>query len=1048
MSSILSSVRWSSSASFWSRVLAARAFGLVLTAGLVSFGPGTAAAQLTDPGDSDPTTDGQIRFEIENSSGGDVIDVNLGGADSLQTISLRETLVFDNNVELDNSDVAFGLVDLDAPAAAIFLQIDDGVSVILRDIGLARDATNTSDDISLVGAGSALTLDTERAGQLVDVDIVGPGTLRKEGSNSLQLLGNNTLFTGGITVVDGDLIGEVQFFGTGAIDLAADDTGKDVRVIFDFAGTDILDGSGPSIIDMTSGGGTASVLKRGSGSLDISAATISSSLAIDIEQGEVLISAANLTNGNDFAIGSGTTLRLDAAPGVVTSSSTISGSGLFETEVDDLTLMSDPSDFTGTLDISVIAGSPAGASSTVTVEPATAPANDLSFDVVVNAASEFEIDTTGDLTFSGDVSGSGSFAKAGIGVATLTGAHTQTGETALRGGTLIASTSTLPAGVAFSDGTTLVISQDVDGALGGTLRDVSLTGSARVRKLGSGVLTLMGTHDFRGRFLADRGGVHFPTGTEFSTASLTVGTGAGGEVTNLTGSFDPTGVLDNQVDIGGSLDFASDSRITIGVAATTNRNLSFAAGEAVMIQPGATLAIAPDPGAYFVGLTWDVITGATVTGDFEVEQSLFFFDINGTIVGNTYRLALASSARALTSVEATSNQVVVAPLLDTFRVAIAPMPTTRETEYQESLTSITIAEVGSVLDSVSPDDLSASTQLQLANANRTWRGISDRVALDRRGWIGRPEPKATPRRVRPSVSAAPGGAKRAPAVPQREGRPWMAWIEGAGLMGELGSSDAKELEYLSVGPIVGADKRLTDNVLAGFALAGTYGLYETKEGANKGDGGSVEATLYGSVSTAPVDVLVGARYARAWVNTERLISVGAQSNVAEGELEGDIFGIFAEASRAFDLGDGIEVAPLVSLAYTRLMWGAFDEDGQSPLRVRVDEQEIDSVLTSVGVRISAERKMQQGILLRPRFKLLWNHEWGDTARDVAGRFETSLVTSAFTVQGAELTEDHAEVALGWEVGFVRNANLYLDWEGRFGKDLIENALSVGGRIAW
>jgi outer membrane autotransporter protein len=92
--------------------------------------------------------------------------------------------------------------------------------------------------------------------------------------------------------------------------------------------------------------------------------------------------------------------------------------------------------------------------------------------------------------------------------------------------------------------------------------------------------------------------------------------------------------------------------------------------------------------------------------------------------------------------------------------------------------------------------------------------------------------------------------------------------------------------------------------------------------------------------------------------------------------------------------------------------------------------------------------MQQGILLRPRFKLLWNHEWGDTERDVAGRFETSLVTSAFTVQGAELTEDHAEVALGWEVGFVRNANLYLDWEGRFGKDLIENTLSVGGRIAW
>ena len=47
-----------------------------------------------------------------------------------------------------------------------------------------------------------------------------------------------------------------------------------------------------------------------------------------------------------------------------------------------------------------------------------------------------------------------------------------------------------------------------------------------------------------------------------------------------------------------------------------------------------------------------------------------------------------------------------------------------------------------------------------------------------------------------------------------------------------------------------------------------------------------------------------------------------------------------------------------------------------------------------------------------------------------------------------MPDDYAEVSAWWEIGYNANANLFLDWSGRFGEDLIENSLSVGARVAW
>lgn len=1014
-------------------------------------------AQVTTTSDDDPAPAGSLRAEVDASLSGDTIDIQIPSMTDVELIGLRTLLTFDNDVTLDNSDSSFSLVDIDAPAVGSFFEIEDGVDVILRDLGLVNGQSNGAANINLQSATSTLTLDVEREDQSNAIDITGPGSLFKEGSASLTLSGANT-FSGGLTIREGDVVGDLTSFGSGPIELAPDADMKTARVIFDIsAGGLVLDGMSPAITDSSTNGGIPILAKRGIGALDISAATIDSSIGIRVEEGQIIAGSTNFTDGHAFTIDSGATLRLDGAAAPLSVMNTLAGAGTFATEADDFTLTGDLSGFTGVFDIN-----PGTAGSRVTLHPSTAPPGALGFDIALDdATTSFTLEDDFDITYSGNLSGGGTFIKSGTGATRLTGAASHTGGTEALAGTLTGNTNNLQGAIDVTSGASLVFSQDSSASFIGTIDSVG--GDITVQKLGAGVLTLDSAQPFMGRLAIDVGGLHFAAGSSLSNADLTIGSGAAGGEVSLSADFEPAGSPDNTISIAGDLTFESDARLTVDIAETSNRNTRFAVGGAVTIQPGAELVVRTQLGTYDGSPTYDVLTFASLSGDFTIDQNLFFFNVTGAVVGNSYQITLAPSNNTLAGAGKNSNQRIVGAQLDLFHFAPNGGDATISA-YQSAITSINPDEIGRNVDSVSPDDLSASTQLQLASATRTWQSISDRIALQRRQWIGqhesRKQRRARERRERveryrrqrggrrlpPSVEAAPVESAQ---VNSTKG-PWVAWVQVSGLMGELDSQDAKGYDYLSAGPLLGADRALTEDTRIGFSVSGGYSHYETNEGENDGDGVSIEATVYGAWLGDPVEVLVGARYAHAWIETRRLVEVGTEAGFVKGEFEGDVFGAYAEFSRGFALPHGIEIAPIASVTYTHLAWEDFDETGASPLRMQIDEQDVDSALTSIGLRLSMERAMEEGVLFRPRMKLLWNHEWADVDREVSGRFASDPTTglSPFTVAGAEPPRDHAEVSIGWEVGFTENSNLFLAWNGRFGEDLIENALSLGCRVVW
>ena len=571
--------------------------------------------------------------------------------------------------------------------------------------------------------------------------------------------------------------------------------------------------------------------------------------------------------------------------------------------------------------------------------------------------------------------------------------------------------------------------------------------------------------DFAGDLEVEAGELHFANGVGLTNANLTLGLGSTSSRATLSADFDPS-VLPamNRVSIGGNLTFDSDGLLIVdlddGNAATSfvPTYTEFRANGNVTIDPAAELVVRLQPGDYDL-LNFDIVrsTGGMLTGSFDIRQDFFFYNLVGMDIGNTYRLNLTPTANTLAGAATTTNQREVGGALDNLRAAGSGGDPQLQT-ILDSLNTIQAAQVGPALDALSADSLAAATNVRLAAAARTWRSLSNRLALQRNQSIGhhntRQSRRAKARQERRERLRRRDGAGRRQRVdaappalaPTEWSKPWVAWFEGSGAIGSLDSSDSQDYDYKLVGPILGADTALKENLRVGFAIAGTRYLYDGDGSKDKGVANAVEGTLYGAWLTDPVELLIGARYGHSWIDTDRYIPSGAGLNRVEGDYEGDEYGLYAEFTKAFGKPSKVEIAPLASVAYTHVRWDSFNESGSNILRMRVDSDDVDSAVTSLGFRLAAVRRMDDGLLIRPRFMALWKREWADREREISGQFVAG--GGSQVLEGAEMPQDHAEVSLGWEIGYGANANLFIDWSGRFGEDLIENSLALGVRAAW
>ncbi len=293
-------------------------------------------------------------------------------------------------------------------------------------------------------------------------------------------------------------------------------------------------------------------------------------------------------------------------------------------------------------------------------------------------------------------------------------------------------------------------------------------------------------------------------------------------------------------------------------------------------------------------------------------------------------------------------------------------------------------------------------------------------------------------------------AARRDEVPSRLG----AWLDGYGLLGDVeGDGNTDDLDYTIYGGTLGVDYRLSPHLLIG--AAGGYASsdldYDSRTGSYDVD--TYQGALYVGYVRPGYHLGASARYAFSEYDTSRKISfgnpaVGGFDSTATGDFDGSAFGGHLEAGiDGFGVGS-LLVQPVASLSYTHISQDSYTESGAASLNLRVDNEDVDSLVSGLGARLYGRFDMGEGVWMTPELRVRWTHEFGDDDRRVHARLDGATAGGDFVVESAEISSDSVLVGVAWTVTTRDRLQVFAEYDAVLNEDLIEHSFSAGVRLIW
>lgn len=208
----------------------------------------------------------------------------------------------------------------------------------------------------------------------------------------------------------------------------------------------------------------------------------------------------------------------------------------------------------------------------------------------------------------------------------------------------------------------------------------------------------------------------------------------------------------------------------------------------------------------------------------------------------------------------------------------------------------------------------------------------------------------------------------------------------------------------------GLDFKFTDDIIFGAAF--DYGNMDSKFGDGRGD---LNTKGYSGIFYAANRVFDNgylnliADYSRLVFDYQRDINVGTINTQADGRPRGQQLGLKLFGGYDFK-NKKITWGPVAGLQYLDLSIDSYSESGAGNISMEIAKQKARSLIASFGGRINAEMDMRW-IILSLNSRASFEHEFKDSARDVATRFSTTQDTSYDTrIDGPD--RDYMRLGLG------------------------------------
>jgi len=574
-----------------------------------------------------------------------------------------------------------------------------------------------------------------------------------------------------------------------------------------------------------------------------------------------------------------------------------------------------------------------------------------------------------------------------------------------------------------------------------------LAGNGQLIKTGTGTLTLSGSNTFTGAMTVSGGGLNV-LGTLLSNVEAQSGTRLGG-----SGSYGGITLGDGAVlapgnSIGalttGTLSLGAGSFYDVelkdgGNTAGVHNDVTHVTGTA-SIDAGATIRVlagngTDDGSTYAPGLVYTIIDTTapgklTVAGLPEIIDNFAYLNFTGSHDGQNFYLTSSMEAVSFCLENSTANQCAAGDALFDLgpgNAGFALFQGLSEAEAPAALDAISgeaHASLGNVLEQ--------SFALLGQNLNRrTATGLAGAGAAA--GPLGY---AAEPGNIGISAiddATTPGTA-----------RPWLGVLGSTGTLD--GDGNAAEIGWSTGGLALGYENEIdlgSGNAFGGVALGYQHGQGIVSARNSETAFDTLQAAAYGGWSDGASSLLGTLSVGTAHVATDRTISIGGSTQVANADYWTEAANLGLEASYAFELGQGLSVAPLGTLNLGWLGQSGFTETGAGAFNLSSAATSNLAAAAGLGLSVNQQVVLEAGTLALEG-RALYEASLTDTAE--AQAFSFAGGATPFTISGAPTEASWVRVGAGLAYELDNGLALEASYDGRFSANgqSHQASASIGG----
>ncbi|TWA87458.1 outer membrane autotransporter protein [Azospirillum brasilense] len=388
----------------------------------------------------------------------------------------------------------------------------------------------------------------------------------------------------------------------------------------------------------------------------------------------------------------------------------------------------------------------------------------------------------------------------------------------------------------------------------------------------------------------------------------------------------------------------------------------------------------------------------------------------------------ASYARlAAADVPATANQSAVGAALDAVRPAAGTRPSDAAKPLFDALYPLSGQAIPAALDSLGGTVHAEAVTAARDTARLFGDAVQGRMAALRADGL--------------ATSIAPL------AMPEAEhGTALGLWARALGRFANSdGDGNAAGTRQRSGGIALGADRDLSDTMTAGAAFGYQRTAVDVRTSGDRTDIDSYSAALYGTYRVGAWFVDAQAMYGFGQYDSRRVLRIGAPGGVehrADGDSDGHGFG--AAIGTGYTVTwEGARIEPFAGLRFDRVTRDGFTETGAGALGLAVDDTDLSTLRTSLGLRTSWRLKAGE-TALEPELRARWDHD----VLDVAARSGARLLGASYTVSGVQPGRDAAVLGAGLTAALGERFQAYGSYDADLRRDATGHTLSAGLRYRW